>query len=81
MKRTRMSKGTSWAVTTNFSFWKELELFVVRVTGDRAGGADAASRGTGDTKVDSLADMATGISAVGERIWKCQSSFLLEFLL
>ena len=54
---------------------------MVRVTRDRTGGADAASRVAGDTKVDSLADVATGISAVGERIWKCQSSFLLEFLL
>ena len=64
MKRTLHCERTGWAVTTKLALRKQLELFVVRVAGDRAGGTDAASGTTGETEVDSLADVATGVSTV-----------------
>ena len=42
MKRTRMCQGTGRAVAAKMAFWKQLKLFVIGMTGDGAGRADAA---------------------------------------
>ena len=64
MKRTLHCERAGWAVTTKVALREQLELFVVCVAGDRAGGTDAAPGIAGETEVDSLTDVATGVSTV-----------------
>ena len=55
-------------VAAKTAFGKELDLLVVGVAGDGAGGADAARGGTGEAEIDGLSDGPHGEGAAGELV-------------
>ena len=71
---TRMGQGRGRTVAAEGTLWKELELVMVSVAGDRAGSADATRCRAGYTEIDGLADVTQAKSAAVKLVGNCEGS-------